>query len=326
MEPNTPPLGAPPLETPLRNIFRTGAVINSRYSILQRVGGGATGAVFKALDLHNAEQIVALKSLTTGDAEDPVTTQRFKNEVTLAQQLHHPNIIEIYELNQTDSGQLFMSMEFVEGETLRERIREQSCTFIDVISILRDIALALEYAHSQNVVHRDLKPDNILIRKDDQVKIVDLGLARNMAAGHSLTKTGEALGTPHYMAPEQIQGVRVDGRADIYALGIIGYELVVGVPPFIDKTDYRELVYAHLCNPLPDFSTKSLIVSAVPSWYEDFVCVCAEKDPADRYPTMSQVARTIEKRMVQMGLMQGVFQPQERGISRWLKKFLGVAR
>ena len=306
-------------EQPSRSIFRTGAEINGRYRILKRLGSGATGSVFQALDTQQADRVVALKGLVSGDLDDPTTVPRFKNEFQLAQQIKHPNVIEIYDLSQTEFGQLFMTMEFVDGITLRERIKSRTLTFIEVMNIIRDVAMALACAHKQNIVHRDLKPDNILVRHDGVVKIVDLGLARNMADGNSLTKTGEAVGSPHYMAPEQIQGKKADGRADIYALGIIAFEIVTGVPPYIDKQSYTELVHAHLTQPIPSFSDVKPYVANVPEWFEVFVLACTEKSVEHRMQTMDDVARAIEKRMIQMGLMQGVFAEQPSLISRMFK-------
>ncbi len=311
-------------ESPSRSIFRAGAVINGRYRIVKRLGSGATGSVFQALDLEQGEKVVALKGLVSGDLDDPTTVPRFKNEFQLAQQIQHPNVIEIYDLSQTEFGQLFMTMEFVDGTTLRERIRARTLTFLEVINILRAVAQALAYAHKQNIVHRDLKPDNILLRHDGMVKIVDLGLARNMADGNSLTKTGEAVGSPHYMAPEQIQGRRADGRADIYAIGIIAFEMVTGYPPFVDKESYTELVHAHLTQPIPSLSEKKPYVADVPGWFEVFINACAEKSLEHRYQTMEDVARSIEKRMIQMGLMEGVLQPRQPVLGRLINKLFGV--
>ncbi|MCA9227071.1 MAG: serine/threonine protein kinase [Planctomycetales bacterium] len=308
-------------------LFQTAAIINDRYRILDRIGEGGGGTVYRAADLRHDSEEIAIKVLLLHDIDgDQKALRRFINEVALVQQLSHPNIIEVYELSRTALGQHFLTMQYVAGGTVRDHIKESTFTFEDVLRILRDMARALHYAHSQSVVHRDLKPENILLTRTNDVKIADFGLARNMNQGFTMTPAGETVGTPYYMSPEQLQGKRVDGRSDIYSLGIVAFEMVTGERPFQHSGPaehsmaYHELARMHFMSPLPSLEAAQM---PVPAWFEPFLEACTAKHADKRYPSMNAVVNALEQPMHKMGLID--LPPQHRPIlGRMINKLLDL--
>jgi class 3 adenylate cyclase/hemoglobin-like flavoprotein len=244
-----------------------------KYRLLDRIGAGAMGEVYRAHDSVLDRQ-VALKVITAGDEDK---RQRFRREAQSAARLTHPNIVVVHDFGE-DSGRFYMAMELLEGHDLKRAItREPMLDLRARLMVMDQLCQAVTFAHGMNVVHRDLKPANIFLLPNGQVKIVDFGLAR---VGHSsMTGTGMILGTPNYMAPEQIKGHRVDARADIFSLGAVFYELLSGRKAFeadsLHSVLYR--VLQHEPEPL------GAISSAIPQAISDVVRRAMAKDPAMRF-------------------------------------------
>lgn len=277
-----------------------GTLIANRYEILGILGAGGMGAVFSAIDHSLNDQIVALKLLNREKSDDNTALARFKNEILLTRELNHPGIVRVYEFGSTAEGHHFITMEYIEGKSLGQRIylEEQRLSFACTLQILFECALALDYAHTKQIVHRDLKPDNILLDKHGTVKITDFGLARSLDVEHGLTQSGETVGTPHYMAPEQLRGDKPDARTDIYALGIVAYEMVMRRKPFGGES-YMELAALQLTREIPPFATKA---SGIPAWFEDLVRVCTEKELGYRFRSAGEVAKLLYEEMLALGI------------------------
>src|SRR5690242_2568391 len=202
----------------------------AHFRVVEPLAAGGMGVVYRAIDPHLGRP-VALKFPLPGQRLDRQVRERFLREARTAGALDHPNICSIYETGETESGQLFLAMPLYEGETLKARIaRVGSLPIADALAIAVQIARGLHAAHRVGIVHRDLKPANAMILPDGGVKILDFGIAR--VGDGTLTKSHGALGTVSYMAPEQVRGERLDGRADLWALGVLLYEMLTGRRPF----------------------------------------------------------------------------------------------
>ena len=250
----------------------------SHYKILEELGRGGMGVVYKAQDTKLG-RTVALKFLSPQTLGTDEEKARFLREAQAAAALNHPNICTIYEIDEAE-GQHFIAMELVEGESLKEMIAGGLLPLDKVIDITRQIAVGLDKAHEQGIVHRDIKSANIMIASSGQVKIMDFGLAKSRGATQ-LTMEGTTLGTIQYMSPEQSSGDPVDHRSDIWSLGIVLFEMVTGRFPF--SGDYDQAVVYAIMNTEPDPLTA--IRTGVPVELERIVNRCLEKDPAGRYQT-----------------------------------------
>ncbi len=250
-----------------------------QYKILEKSGGGGMGVVYKARD-EKLDRIVALKFLPAHLLADDDAERRFMSEAKSASSLDHPNICTIYDINKTDDGQLFIVMTYYEGETLKKKINRGRLPVDETINIAVQIAAGLERAHRGGIVHRDIKPANIMITKYGEVKIVDFGLAKSKASA-GVTKFGSTVGTAAYMSPEQTRGETVDQRTDIWALGIIIYEMLSGASPF--KGEYEQaVIYSILNDELP-------VISGIPEELNQIIRKSTAKDPADRYSTIGEM-------------------------------------
>jgi serine/threonine-protein kinase len=243
-----------------------------------------------------------VKVLAPIDFKEPTAKERFEKEVSLTKDFDHPNLVKVFDFGVADTGQQFVVMELVNGGALSARIydADNPLSFAESLFILRDVARGVGVAHAQGVVHRDLKPDNILITREGNAKVADFGLAREMAAGTTITQSAETVGTPYYMSPEQFRNHRVDHRADIYSLGIIAFEMIAKRRPYFSEA-YLELAHLHAREPLPSFHERS----GVPKWFETFAIVCSEKTPELRYQSMEEVASYLERRMARAGIVDG---------------------
>jgi serine/threonine-protein kinase len=261
-------------------------VINDRYELGQRIGRGGMADVFLARDLLLDRQ-VALKVLFPEHAVDPNFVERFRREAQSVAGLNHPNIVAVYDWGQY-SNTYFMAMEYVKGRTLAEHLRrEERLTPRGAANIVAKIANALAYAHRNNVVHRDIKPANILIGENGDVKVADFGIARALDAHHDagLTQDGAVMGTATYFSPEQAKGEGLDLRSDLYSLGVVLYELLVGKPPF---TGENALATAYMqVNEAPK-SIRSQ-VPTTPAEIEVVVSKCIAKDPGLRYSSAEEL-------------------------------------
>jgi len=223
----------------------------SHYKIIEKLGSGGMGDVYKAEDTK-LKRTVALKFLPPDMTRDEEAQKRFVHEAQAASALDHPNIGAIYEINE-DDGHFFIAMAYYEGDTLKDKMKDQKLDVLDAVDITVQIAQGLSKAHAKNIVHRDIKPANIILTEDGQVKIIDFGLAK-LKGQTMLTKTGTTMGTIAYMSPEQTQGGVVDQRSDMWSLGVILYEMLAGAPPF--KGDYEQAVMYSILNEDPEFITK----------------------------------------------------------------------
>lgn len=266
--------------------------LSVQYEIGRLLGRGGMGAVYwgreKAL-----ERDVAIKVLPPGATEmSPDSRERFRREARTAAQLTHSNIVPLYTFGETD-GLAFFVMGFVRGESLASRMkREGRLPFTDVIRILGQLADALDYAHRKGIVHRDVKPDNVMLDDESgRPMLTDFGIAKGEAGGEALTRTGMIVGTPAYMSPEQASGERhIDGRSDLYALGVLGYEMLAGRAPF-EGGSVQELLMQHIAQvPVP----LKAVVRDAPEGVAAAVMRCLEKDPARRFPDGSALRFALE--------------------------------
>ncbi|MBA3499715.1 MAG: serine/threonine protein kinase [Deltaproteobacteria bacterium] len=266
---------------PLTTSLEAGQVLAQRYRVQRLLGKGGMGAVYLADDEVLGE-LVALKVISSAFASDEnAMIARFRREAAAARKVSSTNVIRIHDLGEARPGLLYLSMEYFAGRTLAELIAQRGIVPLDdARDILKQIVNGLEAAHQAGVIHRDLKPSNILIGERGAVKIIDFGLATT-AMGEGLTATGAILGTPHYMAPEQIRGKPVDARTDIYALGALTYHLVCGRPPFHGDNAIA-IGFAH-CSEEPPPPRQ--IRRDVPANLEAAILAALAKSPEDRPST-----------------------------------------
>ncbi|MGA7303308.1 MAG: serine/threonine-protein kinase, partial [Rhodothermales bacterium] len=245
----------------------------SHYEIVEQLGGGGMGVVYTARDTK-LDRLVALKFLPAELSRDADANARFMQEAKAASALDHPNICTIYEFGEADDGRLFIAMAHYEGQTLKYRLGEGSIDEGEAVGIARQIAEGLRAAHKKGIIHRDIKPANIMVTDDGLVKILDFGLAK-LPGVLSLTQTGSTLGTAAYMSPEQIRGGKVDGRTDLWSLGVVLYQMLAGHRPF--EGDYEQaLTYAILNQEVEPLDQAS-------SDLQGILAKLLTKDPEQRY-------------------------------------------
>lgn len=261
------------------------------YEVQSLLDRGGMGAVYLAFD-HDLHRKVALKFLHDDLVSDPGKVQRFRQEARAASALNHPNIITIFEIGQTDDGKHFIATEFVDGETLRRLMAGKEMTLPEALHVAAEAASALVASHAEKIVHRDIKPENIMLRRDGYIKVLDFGLAKLVDAqerrkGESTlvdTAPGIIIGTVRYMSPEQVRGLDVDERSDIWSLGVVLYEMLAGEVPFFGTT--RSDIIASILQNKPCFSWR---IKDVPPELEWILKKALEKDRDDRYQTMKEL-------------------------------------
>jgi serine/threonine-protein kinase len=258
-----------------------------RYEVLQELGQGAMGVVYKAKD-PKINRLVAIKTIRFSDEfEDEKLKEvkdRFLREAEIAGMLSHPAIVAIYDVGE-DYDLTYLAMELLEGEDLQGHCRQGSLLPLKkVLSVIASTAAALDYAHSQGVIHRDVKPGNIMLLSNGGVKVTDFGIAKAMS--DSKTKSGIILGTPNYMSPEQINGQEIDGRSDIFSLGVVFYELLTGAMPFYGKTLTNLFYQITQEEPRPIRE----INPRIPKPVEQIVAKTLIKDPERRFQRASDLA------------------------------------
>jgi len=261
----------------------TGSTYAGRYQIIEELGKGGMGRVYRVLDKELKEE-VALKLIRPEIAKDEKTIDRFKNELKFARKISHRNIGRMYELME-DKGTHFITMQYVSGQDLRGLIRQTGqLTTGKAISIAKEICEGLIEAHHQGVIHRDLKPSNIIIDKDGNARILDFGIARSVE-GKGITGAGVMIGTPEYMSPEQVEGKETDQRSDIYSLGVILYEMVTGRVPFEGDTPFTVGI-KHKSEIPKDPKELNEQISGDLS---NMILKCLEKDKDKRYQSAQEV-------------------------------------
>src|SRR5881296_1757577 len=262
-------------------VARLRAALADRYAIDRELGRGGMASVFLARDVKH-DRSVAIKVLRP-ELAAALGAERFLREIEIAARLTHPHILPLHDSGEA-KGFLYYVMPFVDGESLRDRLRrEQQLPIEEAVRIAREVAAALSHAHAHDVVHRDIKPENILVSGGEAV-VADFGIARAIVAAgaETLTDTGLAVGTPGYMSPEQATGaMQLDGRSDVYSLGCVLYEMLAGHPPFLGTTA-QEILARHSLDAVPPLRT---IRPELPQAVEHAVRKALAKSPADRWRT-----------------------------------------
>ncbi|MCB0191843.1 MAG: protein kinase [Anaerolineae bacterium] len=259
------------------------------YQIVEQIGQGGMATVYKAFQF-TIDRYVAVKVLPSQFARDPNFVKRFEYEAKAIATLEHPHILPVHDFG-ADGDLYYMVMRYVEGGTLSD-LMGQPLPYERIVQYVGDVARALDYAHRQGVVHRDIKPSNMLIDQHGEILLTDFGIAKIMEGANAtqLTATGNIIGTPAYMAPEQAQGAKVDGRSDIYSLGVVLYELLTGQPPYQAETPFA-IALKHISEPLPP---PRKIKSDIPEAFEQVVLKSMAKEPEHRFATAAQMAEALQ--------------------------------
>jgi serine/threonine protein kinase len=256
------------------------------YELVDEIAAGGMGIVYKARQV-SLNRIVAVKMILKGTLASEDDVKRFRAEAEAAANLQHPGIVAIHEVG-LHEGQHYFSMDFVEGHSLAQLPREQPLSARQAAEYVRDAAEAVHYAHQQGTLHRDLKPSNVLIDRHNRVRITDFGLAKRIEDNSDLTLTGQILGTPSYMPPEQALGKRslIGTASDVYSLGAVLYELLTGRPPFRGESPGETLRQVETLDPV----SPRLLSPAAPRDLETICLKCLEKEPHKRYLTAQHLA------------------------------------
>ena len=266
-----------------------GTLISERYRLEEKIGSGGMSSVYRAFD-PTLERWVAIKLMHRDISNDPDQLERFRREARAVAQLNHPHVVTVIDAGE-DDGNPYIVFEYVEGETLKERIRRLGrLPVAEAVAYAIEIGRALECAHENKLVHRDVKPQNVLIDRDGRAKVTDFGIARSLEA-QGLTATGRVLGTTDYVSPEQALGHEVTGQSDIYSLGIVLYEMLTGETPFQADTQVA-VAMKHVRDPLPDAQRRRPEISSA---LAAVVERSTAKETQNRYPTVSQMVHDLEE-------------------------------
>lgn len=266
-----------------------GEVIAERYELEELVGTGGMSSVYRARD-RLLERHVALKILHATFGADADTVERFRREARAVAQLSHPNIVTVIDRGE-DRGRQFIVFEYVAGENLKEVVRREGPLPVRrALELMLEVANALAFAHHRGLVHRDVKPQNVLLNGGGTAKVTDFGIARSLDVEHGMTQTGTVLGTSNYIAPEQASGQPVDAYTDVYSLGVVLFELLTGDVPYSGE-NFVAIAMRHLNDPVPDvLERRPDVPPAVAAAIERAMA----KDPADRFETMDELAAELE--------------------------------
>lgn len=263
------------------------ATLNGRYQIEREIGSGGMARVFRARDLL-LDRTVAIKMLRDQFADDPEFLARFRQEARSAGSLSHPNIVTVYDVG-ADRGREFLVMQLVDGPDLKELLRERGrFSLPDAVRVMRSVCAALDYAHRQGLIHRDVKPQNILIGSDGTLKLTDFGIARALGNG-SHTRSGEVFGTVQYISPEQAQGQPLTAASDIYSAGIVFFELVTGRVPYTGDSPIA-VAMQHVQGPVPRFR---IIDQRAPAALDAILARALAKDPRQRFRSAGEFGQAL---------------------------------
>ena len=287
-----------------------GREIGGRYRVVAKLGEGGMGAVYRGEQI-SLKRKVAIKVLRPELSADAGLVRRFNAEAELCAKLSHPNTVNIYDFGQDSDGALFIAMELLEGRSLRSVMQEGAMPPPRALAIAQQIARSLADAHAHGIVHRDLKPDNVMLtergRERDVVRVLDFGIAKlrddNRATVQHMTRAGDLVGTPQYMAPEQIKGETVDGRTDVYALGAMLYEMLTGRLPF-EGTTVMAILSKHLTEMPPPPSQRRPELN-LPPQLDGLVMAALAKEPAQRPPTMELMGEHLDAIAMQLATAGG---------------------
>ncbi len=274
-----------------------GHLFANRYRIEQILGRGGMGVVYKAVD-SQLDEMVAIKTLP-GDVmtRSPEDLERFKREIRLARKITHRNVLRTYDYGEAE-GVYFISMEFVRGYTLSELLEEapnRQMPARAAVGISRQICRGLHAAHEQGIIHRDIKPGNVLIDAKGEVKLMDFGIARMAETPEAMTQAGLIIGTPHYMSPEQVQGKQLDPRTDVYAMGVLIYEMLAGRRPF-ESSSLTGVLTAHITEAAkPPIDIRPDIGREL----NGIVMKCLTKDPKTRYADAGALLADLDRVQIQ---------------------------
>jgi len=293
--------------TPVSLVLPEGVEIGHRYKVVKLLGVGGMGSVYKVHD-RELDRDAALKLIRAEIAGNPSTLDRFKREIQLSSKVTHPNVLRVFDLGETE-GIKYLTMEYVEGDDLASLIhREKALPVERIVNIFRQICEGLEAAHKKGVVHRDLKPQNIMLGAGDHVYIADFGLAKTLEQT-GVTQTGAILGTPNYMSPEQVKGETAGPQSDLYSLGVILYEMATGSVPYTGKSVYEVMIQRVQKPPRPVHELNP----AIPSYLQKILSRCLAVDLKARYASAGEILADLQS---------GSFRPTLRyeiQRRRWLK-------
>src|SRR5215472_3333079 len=270
-------------------------LLGGRYELDGIVGRGGMAEVFRARDIR-LDRVVGVKTLRDDLARDQTFQARFRREAQSAASLNHPSIVAVYDTGEDMVGSIpvpYIVMEFVDGRTLRDLLRDDRRLLPERAAEITDGVLrALDYSHRNGIVHRDIKPGNVMVSRGGEVKVMDFGIARAVADSQmTMTQTAQVIGTAQYLSPEQARGERVDARSDLYSTGCLLYELLTGRPPFTGDSPVA-IAYQHVKEePVPP----SQVDREVPPWADAIVLKAMRKDPADRYQSAGEMRNDIQR-------------------------------
>jgi eukaryotic-like serine/threonine-protein kinase len=273
-----------------------GETVADRYELEELVGTGGMSSVFRAHD-RMLDRKVAIKVLHPQYTDDDDYVERFRREARAVARLSHPNIVTVIDRGEEDDRQ-FIVFEYVDGENLKELVERSGAMPVETaVSLAHQIARALAFAHEQGLVHRDVKPQNVLLNGDGRAKVTDFGIARSMDVQHGMTQTGTVLGTSDYIAPEQAQGQPVNAQTDVYSLGVVLYELLTGEVPFPGE-NFVAVAMRHINEPPPHVSERR---PEVPPRLDAALQRAMAKDPADRFPSMDSFCNELAVCLQELG-------------------------
>ncbi|HKD18029.1 MAG TPA: serine/threonine-protein kinase, partial [Thermoanaerobaculia bacterium] len=294
-------------------VLPAGLEIGRRYRVKSLLGIGGMGAVYLVHD-KDLDRDVALKLIRSDIAEDPDTLERFKREIQLSSRVTHPNVLRVFDLGESD-GIKFLTMQFVDGRDLSTILKKQGKLPNErLLKIFRQVAEGLKAAHDQGVIHRDLKPQNIMIDSHDHVYVTDFGLAKH-AEQSGMTQTGAVIGTPFYMSPEQVKGEPVDQRSDIYALGVILYQMAAGVVPFSGGTPF-EIMMKRVQRPAQPVVELN---AELPRYVQKVIERCMAVDATLRYQNVAEILEDLDAESVRSSPRYNAL------LRRWVKPAIAAS-